>query len=261
MKHTRQKSNGMKRHMILLPVFLVAVVALILVASAQVSWGFGGWGEFAEAEIFFEENTTDGDLGIQFFLDGPPWKSVTILTPDWRRLIKVRVRGNAGEIGLTEFFSESAEPGFDELPRDEFLALFPPGEYRFFGWAVEGEILVGTATLTHDLPAAPEIDEPEEDGEPDDIGFIDWEDGDDNIVGWEVTAELVFEVGDEEIVYVSTTNLPAGVTELSVPQEFVDLTDELDGLVEAKVEVIAIEESGNKAITEVVVFEAPEEEE
>ena len=162
---------------------------------------------------------------------------------------------------FTEFFSESAEPGFDELPRDEFLALFPPGEYRFFGWAVEGEILVGTATLTHDLPAAPEIDEPEEDGEPDDIGFIDWEDGDDNIVGWEVTAELVFEVGDEEIVYVSTTNLPAGVTELSVPQEFVDLTDELDGLVEAKVEVIAIEESGNKAITEVVVFEAPEEEE
>ncbi len=54
MKHTRKKSNGMKRHMLLLPVFLVAVVALILGATAPVSWGFGGWGEFADAEIFFE---------------------------------------------------------------------------------------------------------------------------------------------------------------------------------------------------------------
>ena len=117
MKHTRKKNNGMKRHMLILPVFLVAVVALIVGATSSVSWGFGGWGgliELDEAEIFFEENTTDDDLGIQFLLDGEAWKSVTILTPNWRPLVKVRASGKAGMVGLTELFSESAEPGYED---------------------------------------------------------------------------------------------------------------------------------------------------
>jgi hypothetical protein len=121
--------------------------------------------------------------------------------------------------------------------------------------------------LEHDLPAAPEIlipvepDDPE-DGDPTDIASIQWQPGEDGpaIVGWEVVAELVFEVDDEEIVYVNTATLHASVTQLTVPPEFVALTG-LEGLVEAKVEVIAIAENGNKTITERVVFEAPEEEE
>ena len=253
--------------MLLLPVFLVAVVALILGATASVSWGWGGWGglvELDEAEIFFEENTTDEDLGIQFFLDGKDWKCVTILTPDWKRLVKVRVSGSAGVIGLTEFFSESAEPGYEnEAERQAFLDLFDAGEYKFFGVTVEGEILVGEATLTKDIPAPPNVttpDKPEdpEEGDPTDISPIVWDAGGPDIVGYEVVAELVLEVEDEEIVYVNTATLPGTATMFTASPEFVTLAED-DDVVEAKIEVIAIEGSGNKAITEVIVFELPEE--
>ena len=264
MKHTRKKSNGMKRHMLLLPVFLVAVVALILGATAPVSWGFGGWGEFADAEIFFEENDTDEDLGIQFFLDGEAWKSVTIVSPDWRRMIKVRVHGNTGKIGLTELFSESAEPEFDELPREDFLALFPPGEYRFFGWAVEGEILVGTATLTHNFPAAPTIISPEEDGTLDpENALIEWcsEDGDAETLRYQVIVEFeqevtesVFEFSVDVLAEECTEEDPISVT---VPAEFFESLEDLDG--DYKVEVLAEEASGNKVITE-REFELPGDE-
>jgi hypothetical protein len=257
MKHTRTK-----RHMLLLPVFLVAVVALILGATAPVSWGFGGWGEFADAEIFFEENTTDEDLGIQVFLDGEAWRSVTILTPDWRRLVKVRARGSAGMIGLTELFSESAEPGYDnEAERQAFLDLFPPGEYRFFGWAVEGEILVGTATLTHNIPAAPVITSPPDEDEPTldpENPEIVWNliDG----IAVQVIVEFV-ELDDEEEetgrVFEFAVDLPATATSVTIPEEFLESLEELDG--EYKVEVLAIEASGNKAITE-REFELAEEE-
>jgi hypothetical protein len=52
-----------------LPVFLVAVIALILGITVSESWAIDNLTidtEFAETAIFFEENTTDGDcLGHQ----------------------------------------------------------------------------------------------------------------------------------------------------------------------------------------------------
>ena len=76
MKHTRQKSNGTKRHMLLLPVFLVAVVALIIGAAAPDSSasGYHHWrpevSQFDEFEVFIEINATDLDAGLQGKLDG-----------------------------------------------------------------------------------------------------------------------------------------------------------------------------------------------
>jgi len=54
---------------------------------------------------------------------------------------------------------------------------------------------------------------------------------------------------------VNTAILPGTATSFTASPEFVALTA-LDGLMAAKVEVVAREESGNKTITEVVVFEA-----
>ena len=39
---------------------------------------------FDEAEIFFELNNTDGDLGIHALIDGEPWKRLEIEDPNER---------------------------------------------------------------------------------------------------------------------------------------------------------------------------------
>ena len=38
--------------------------------------------EFEEAGLFFELNHTDGDLGLQGFVDGEAWKSLEIAGPE-----------------------------------------------------------------------------------------------------------------------------------------------------------------------------------
>jgi hypothetical protein len=52
-------------------------------------------------------NATDGDAGLQVFLDGEPWKAVTIFRPDGRRMLDVATRGQLRDYGLTELFTES----------------------------------------------------------------------------------------------------------------------------------------------------------
>ena len=54
----------MTRHGSVLRLLLAAVVALILMAGAPVGWADDDEIPFDEAEIFFELNNTDGDLGI-----------------------------------------------------------------------------------------------------------------------------------------------------------------------------------------------------
>ncbi len=282
MKQTRKKSNGMKRHMLMLPVFLVAVVALILGAAAPELWAHGKKENIVldKAEIFFEENATDKDLGIQFFLDGKAWKRIKIFSPHWNKLLDVKVRGNAKVIGLTEFFSESAEPSYvgedgepPEMTRAELLDLFPPGIYRFYGRTVEGEWLSGTTELTQDIPCAPAIDVVAEAGtlavEWEEVRTVvdpEWqpEDEDDEqdcirppvdfgIAGYEAVFEMVVDESGEERVFVNTATLPATATAFTASPEFVAaaaLFRASGDLLELKVEVIVIEASGNKAITE-----------
>jgi len=284
MEHTQNKRNGMTRHMRILSVFLVPVVALILGVASPNCWaGFLCPVELDEAKIFFEINATDGDGGLQFFLDGEPWKRLTIFTPNWRRHVTVTAGGNLRKQGITELFSESGEPSFDEQPLEELLGLFPPGDYHFLGLTVNGKWLKGEAELTHDLPCPPKItspEEPEDDAPPPSTAFpIIWdqvvskldsisiveEDGEEVveydckgeivIVGYEVVYEIVIEEVDDERVFEFVVNVPQGVTQVTVPSEFASLADD-ENLLEAKIEVIAQEESGNKTITERVLFEA-----
>jgi hypothetical protein len=116
--------------------------------------------------------------------------------------------------------------------------------------------------LTQDLPAAVDV----ELVVMGDSSIIEWVDksgiGDPEIVSYEVVTEMVVEdASGEERVFVNTATFPASVTSFTVSPEFVgaalDFFTEGE-LLEAKVEVIAIEESGNKTITEEIVFEAEE---
>ncbi|MDY6954870.1 MAG: hypothetical protein SWE60_25490 [Thermodesulfobacteriota bacterium] len=255
MEQTGKRSNGMRRHRPLLPLFWVAVVSLVVGAAAPelVGQHDNVWADdaipFADSEIFFELNATDNDLGVQFFLDGESWRRVKIVSPGGCTIMEVDVKGSAKVIGLTELFSESAEPSLEELPREAFLALFPEGVYAFYGRTVEGDCLVGQATLTHDIPAAPAILAPAEDEavDPSQPVLIEWELAPDPgppgsvIVAYQVIVE---KDEDEERLRVFSVDVSSEATSVTVPPEFFELGKDY------KVEVLAIETSGNKTISE-----------
>lgn len=219
---------------------LLGLVPLgICAASAK-----GGPIPFAEARMIIEVNATDGDAGLQVFLDGEPWRSVQIHAPDGRQILDIQATGDLKNFGLTELFSESSEPPFAEFPLGEFKALFPEGEYRLVGTTVDRATLEGTATLTHDIPEGPVIIQPEEDGTvPSKRAVVSWEPAS-QPEGVEIAGYQVI-VTREEPLRVFSVDLPADATKVSIPVGF------LEPDVEYKVEVLAIEENGNQTLTEI----------
>lgn len=111
---------------------------------------------FSVAEIFFELNNTDGDLGIHALIDGDPWTRLEIEDPRGRRMMVVRNRGRLAKQGLTEFFFESAEPTFDELAPEDFFRRFPEGIYEVEGRTTDGRELESETRISHSLPAPAE---------------------------------------------------------------------------------------------------------
>jgi hypothetical protein len=219
----------------------VAVGVLSLGVAAPEAWAK----PFSAAKIIFEVNATDGDAGIQVFLDGEPWKVVKIFNPDNEQIFKVLGTGNLDMFGLTELFSESNEPPFEEVSLAEVLAMFPAGKYRFEGTTVEGASLKSTATLSHVIPCGPEIVSSET--LPFNMARIEW-----NVVinrldpateecGESTDLDIV---GYQVIVDTFQVTLPASATSVTVPPEF------LEPNTMYLFEVLAIEASGNQTITE-----------
>ena len=219
----------------------VAVGVLSLGVAAPEAWAK----PFSAAKIIFEVNATDEDAGIQVFLDGKPWKVVKIFNPDNEQIFKVLGTGNLGMFGLTELFSESNEPPFEEVPLAEVLAMFPAGKYRFEGTTVEGASLKSTATLSHVIPCGPEIVSSET--LPFNMARIEWNavinrlDPATEECGGSTDLEIV---GYQVIVDTFQVTLPASATSVTVPPEF------LEPNTMYLFEVLAIEASGNQTITE-----------
>jgi hypothetical protein len=151
----------------------------------------GGELPFAEVSIILETNATDCDTGLQLFFDADAWKRVKVEDPNDRRILDVRALGPLRRFGLTEQFNETNEPvmeelveGFPELECDEpeftleeFFELLPEGIYEFEGKSVEGDEIKGEATLSHVIPAPPEVFAPEEGSvlDPNNPVIIEWE--------------------------------------------------------------------------------------
>ncbi len=244
-----KKSIGKMRSMHFLAVLLVPVAALIMGAAVPQVWAGGT--EFEETEFNIEYNFTDQDLGVRAFVDGEPWKSVTIINPNWKVILAVKAIKSLGMQGLAELFFESGEPTLGEVPIDVFLNRFPEGTYKFFGRDVERKFVHGDAEFTHDIPCAPVASYGEgtrtiswdlvTNKIDNETGQCDEDDTDIVIEGYEV----VVEGEDGEI----SITLPEDADEFVVPPEVGEVL---------KFEVLAIEESGNQTIREVVLV--PEEE-
>jgi hypothetical protein len=225
---------------------LVAAMALgggLLIMSSGGATAAGTPIPLDDATMIIEVNSTDGDAGLQVFLDGEPWRSIEVRSPDGRKILALNAKGQLRGHGLTELFSESNEPSFEDMRLEEFLALFQEGEYLFSGTTVEGDRLTGTATLSHDIPAGPVIVSPEDGAvvSPDAL-VVEWEPVTEpagiDIAGYQVVVER------EDPLRVFQVTLPSTATSVTVPSEF------LEAATDYKVEVLAIEANGNQTITE-----------
>jgi hypothetical protein len=228
-----------------------ALLALAAAALAFVVFGGGaGAGEatksarLAEASLIVEVNATDGDAGLQVFLDGEPWRTMRVTRPNGRTILDVTTKERLDGYGLTELFSESSEPPFDVFPLAKFKKLFPAGVYRFSGETVEGSALVGSARLSHALPTGPRIVAPTEAARlTRDRVMARWRPGNQprsvEIVGYRAIVTQ-----EQPRLRVLTADLPASARQVEVPRAFLVTRGEY------KVEVQAIDRSGNQTLTE-----------
>lgn len=200
--------------------------------------------EFKKALLRVETNATDGDAGLQIDLDHEPWRSITIARPDGETILSVTATGVLRDYGLTELFSESSEPPFDTFPFEEFRKLFPEGRYTFEGETIDGTAMRSRVTLTHRIPAGPEITSPEEDStvEAADV-VVAWEPVPEP-AGIDVVAYQVLVTREAAPQRVFSAQVSEKTTSLTTPEEF------LESGVEYKVEVLAIERGGNQTLTE-----------
>jgi hypothetical protein len=236
---------------------------------------------FDEAEIFFELNNSDGDLGIHALIDGEGWKRLSIENPRERKMLGVWVMGRLRRQGLTEIFFESAEPTFDELDPGRFFRRFPEGEYEIEGNTLDWQELESVAELTHVMPAPakPTVngESLSENCDDEDPGYAPTEVSDEDgitiawpavtmshpdvhgggagvqppvevaIVNYEVVLEVEAEnPEDEEDTYESifSIKLPHWLREVTIPEQYIDQGDTF------KYEVLAREESYNQTAVE-----------
>ena len=247
----------MKKQMRTLPFLPLAMAALALAVVAPAN----GATPFDEADIFFELNNTDGDLGIHALIDGDAWQKLTFASPDGREKLRIVTSGTLKNHGLTELFFESAEPPFDELPPARVFQRFKEGDWEISGTTIEGDELESTDRLSHVMPAPPggiTISGVPAVANCDVVPLpsvsppvvIKWapvttshpsigKTGPIEVVRYQLVLEL------EELDEVAfSVNLPPDVTEFEVPADFIALGDAF------KFEILVREETGNQTAIE-----------
>jgi len=208
-----------------------------------------------EAKLNIEHNAKDKDTGFQGAIDSEGWKWITVTGPDGE-VLKFEGKGALGKLGLTELFFETVEPENADVPIAEVLETLPEGNYVFKGSAIEvGEkrgTTIGTAWLTHDIPEGPELLTPAEDAvvpAGEDL-LVSWSPVDETIDGSNVKIiayQLIIEKDEAPHPHMIgkfglSMYLPPDVTEMTIPEEFLEPGTDYDW------EVLAIEESGNQTL-------------
>ena len=220
-----------------LTALLVATVLLIAGAAGAEARAKRKAAEFDIARVFFEYN-----LGQ---------RSGRSRLPRRRRLAGARDRQPQGahdlrgrgqghrELGMTELFFEGAEPSLDDVPLQELLGRFPAGSYRLVGRTVDGRRIVGTARLTHAIPAGP--------------GNVQAAlDGSSLIISWDAVTGPPEGFPDEPIV-IAGYQVIVGSFQVTVPSTTLSVTStRVRGILApaSMFEVLAIEAGGNQTITE-----------
>src|SRR5262245_13538423 len=220
---------------------------------------------FKVANVHFETNASACDMGAQIKFDTEGITDGSVRNPDGDRIYHFRSSsGMRATGGQTEGFLEGVEPQITELVAalgcapseeegtsslDDLFEAWPAGDYTFKGHSKDAEF-EGQATLTHQIPAGPEIVAPAPGTVvPDAPLLIDWNPVDKpilpslgpvNIVGYHVIVE---EAG-AEVTPELDVDLPSTETSVTVPAQY------LKPATVYRFEVLSTEESGNQTISE-----------
>ena len=242
---------------------LLGLIFVIVVVGAIALYYNGNSGDVTgtvislkEAKLNIEHNAKDNDTGFQGFIDSEGWEQITVTGPDGEVLV-FKGSGKLGTLGLTELFFESVEPANADVPISEVLKTLPEGNYTFRGSAIEvGErmgMTIGTAWLTHDIPEGPVLLSPVEDAlvSAEEDLVIRWSPVTKTIYGADVNIisyQLIIEKDETPHPHMIgkrglSMYLPASVTQITISKGFLEPGTAYDW------EVLAIEESGNQALT------------
>jgi hypothetical protein len=222
---------------------------------------------FKVANIHFETNASACDMGIQIKFDTEGITKGSIEDPNGHTIYRFQAAGAMRATGgQAEGFLEGIEPQIPELVSalgcepseeegvmalDELLETWPAGDYTFEGQRQQ-EKSRSQVTLTHLIPAGPEVTAPAEGTvfPAAAVVIIDWEPvteailpelGPVNIVGYHVIVE---EDTGAEVSPTVDVDVSATETSLTVPPEY------LKPAAIYRFEVLSTEESGNQTITE-----------
>lgn len=267
----------MNRKNTLLTTALATAIGLLVGGGATATEPCG---DFGECKVLVEINSSDGDIGFHFLMDGDDLRRAFLFNPKHRKLFAYTTRRELGEQFLTETFAESAEPlCFDPTTDDdeenddedfvtltEFLDRWDAGTYKFFGIGDDWELSYGESELTFNLPAAPVELEYEEEMDGDDVeGEISWEPGDDlgecsdgmellpmapadvPVAAWEVVLEPDVDGIVGSYTYVVRIPGDAEELEVEVPDDYLEMLPDNTPI---KIEVGAIGFDDNATFTE-----------
>ena len=254
------KVSGLRRPVYLVPVVLVAVLALIVGAAPREAWvqdddcsSSGGPAvKLPEAKLIIEHNATDEDTGFHGLFDGVNWTKLCVYDPHGVQILVVEPKGQLREQSISGIFFESAEPPNAEVSISEFLSRFPEGQYPVRGRAKDGRRLTGAARFTHTIPAAPVITQPQDGGVVDASNLeVKW-----NPVTTTLDGKPLNPTGYQVIITKDVKDDPHGfsrptfdvhvlpsVTSLTVSKEFLEPNTTYE------LEVLALETSGNQTIS------------
>jgi hypothetical protein len=174
---------------------------------------------------------------------------MSVFDPRGARILTATAAGRMARQGGTELFLESAEPPFRELPLEQLLRRWPAGTYTFRGIGPAGQRLVGSARLTHRIPAAPRLVSPlEGDGPQDPSGtVVRWRPAPGPAGGSIIGYQVIVVRPDTGLAALPTVELdvtmPPTARELAIPPGFLQPDAEYEW------EVLAIERSGNQTIS------------
>lgn len=219
--------------------FVLPLCLLVLLLGGIGNRVFGADVPLTVSKISIEYDATSQGAGLQIVVNGQAWKKMSVTAPNGK-MFSVSAKQETGNIGLTEFSISSNK----QVTLDQFLSLFPEGDYNFKGKAANGDNLIGTATLTHMIPDGPVISAPAADSIVDPSNTV---------VSWDpVTTPVGVDiVGYRVIVQENTTlryfsvDLTKFANTLRLPSKF------LQGASTYTARVLAIDAGGNQTLTSV----------
>jgi hypothetical protein len=111
------------------------------------------------AKLNIEHNATDHDTGFRAS-DSEGWQRLEVIGPGGEKVLRFEAHGELGELGMTELFFETVEPENADVPSPRCWPSCLRATTRFRSVHAkrrERRAKLGTAWLTHTIPAGPEL--------------------------------------------------------------------------------------------------------